>query len=174
MHGVEASQDGVTPVVPPVRLLGQRHSQVQDQEGGLELLGRAQRDDGLVDRAGSRRLVGGGQRVGRPPHAVAQAFGDRRVHRVRAQPAVVQVLAQFGQDLRVVVVDVRAGREDLDGAEPVCRNLHQMVPVEPCVVVEMRGHAELHGTSGVGPSCSHKPQSNSWAARDRETRSRLS
>ena len=71
---------------------------------------------------------------------------------MRAQPAVVQVLLQIGQDLHVVVVDVRAGREDLDGREPVCRDLHQMVPVEPCVVVEVRGHAELHETSrGVRP-----------------------
>ena len=110
----------------------------------------------LVDGALSRPLVTAGDRQGRPPRAADERLGNRRVHRVRAQARVAQRLHQLGRDVLVPELQVRSVGEDLDGVEPVGGDLHQVIPPEPQVVIEVRRYTELQGAhAGSGVTDEH-------------------
>ena len=55
-----------------------------------------------------------------------------------------QPLLQIGDGRRIVIIEVRPRREDLDGLETVRRDLGQVVPAQPLIVKEVRGNAEPH------------------------------
>ena len=62
---------------------------------------------------------------------------------MQLEPRVREPLLQVGDRRRVVIVEVRPRREQLDRLEPVRRDLEQMVAAQPLAVVEVRRHAEL-------------------------------
>ena len=87
------------------------------------------------------------------PDAVDVALDDRGVHGVQRQPGRRQPLAERLDGARVVVVEVRLRREQLDAGEPVGLDGLQVFEREPFVVEEVRReskeHGEVPGASGV-------------------------
>ena len=68
---------------------------------------------------------------------------------VQLETGVREPLLQVGDGRRVVVVEVRACREELERFESVRGDLQQVFAAQPLTVVEMRRHAELSfGHSG--------------------------
>jgi hypothetical protein len=142
---LETPEHGVAPVVARIRLLHVGHAQMDDQEARLEERGGAQGGQRLLDGQGAGRGVGGGQRIRGAPDALVQAVGDGRVHGVRPQAPLGQLRGQQGKHLGIVVVHVRFRGEHLHGLEPVVRDVIELIGTEAHVVIEVRGHAELHG-----------------------------
>ena len=64
------------------------------------------------------------------------------MNRVELEPGVAEPRREGIDRGRVVIVEMGAGREDLDGLETVSRNLQQMVPPEPLGVIEVRRDTE--------------------------------
>ena len=96
----------------------------------------------LVKCDAPRLGVGTGNRQQRTPAAVRESLTDRRVDAVQRQAPLGQPAAQVTDARGVVVVEVRPRREQLDGVEPVCADLEQMVPTQPLTVIEVRRDAE--------------------------------
>ena len=86
--------------------------------------------------------VGAGQRQRRAPAPAGEALGDRRVHAVQLEAGFGEPLLQVGDRRRVVVVEVRPRREQLDALEPVRRDLEQVLAAQPLAVVEVRRDPE--------------------------------
>ena len=86
-----------------------------------------QRVLGFGDRLRARVGVGARERQRRAPAAADEALGDRRVNAVQLEPGLRQPLLQVGDRRRVVIVEVRARREQLDRVEPVRRDLQQVL-----------------------------------------------
>ena len=92
-------------------------------------------------------------RTGRPSARCA-ALDDRRVDRVQRQPRVDSHSASCATASVVVIVEVRARREELDRLEAVRGDVDQVVAAEPVVVEEVRGDAEALITHGqCWPAC---------------------
>ena len=89
------------------------------------------------------------ENVGAHSIAGAELLGDRRVHAAQRQAARRQPVGQRVDGGRVAIVEMTARREQLDLLEPVAGDLRQVLPVEPLVVIEVRGNPELHVLSGV-------------------------
>ena len=80
--------------------------------------------------------------------AGAELLGDRRVDAPQRQAARRQPVGQRIDGGRVVIVEMAARREELDLFEPVAGDLREVLPLEPLVVIEVRGNPELHVLSG--------------------------
>ena len=100
--------------------------------------------------ARARVGVGARERQRRSPAAPREALGDRRVHAVQLESGFREPLLQIGDRRRIVVIEMRPRREQLDRLEPMRRDLEQMVAGQPLSVVEVRRHPEL--------SFRHKPK----------------
>ena len=62
---------------------------------------------------------------------------------LQLEARVGEPLLQIRDRRRVVVVEVRPRREDLDALEAVRRDLEQVIAAQALSVVEVRGDAEL-------------------------------
>ena len=81
---------------------------------------------------------------GRAPAPVDVALRERRVDRVQTQPRSRQPRLERRDGSRVVIVEMRAGRDELDRVEAVGRDLLEMVAREPLAVIELRRDPEPH------------------------------
>ena len=61
---------------------------------------------------------------------------------VQLQSRIPQPFTQAFDRLGVVVIEMRARREELDRFEPVCGNMHEVVACQTRLVKEMGGDAE--------------------------------
>ena len=91
--------------------------------------------------------IGAGQGDRRPPAAGREAFTNRCVHGVQLEPGFRQPLLQVRDRGRVVIVEMRPRREELDRLEPVRRDLQQVLPAQPVIVIQVRRDTELSRTS---------------------------
>ena len=89
-----------------------------------------QRALGFRQRACSRAPASALASVSGGPSGRREALADRRVNAVELQPAS-GATAQIGHGCRVVIVEVRAGREQLDRFETVRGDFDQVFAAEP-------------------------------------------
>jgi hypothetical protein len=78
----------------------------------------------------------------RTPSSGAETLANRCVDAVQFEASVSQPLLQVGHRRRIVVVEMRAGGEQLDTIESVRANLDQMLASQPLAVVKVRRHPE--------------------------------
>ena len=77
------------------------------------------------------------------PAPAAEAFGNRGVNALQHQARFGQPLLQIGDRRRVVVIEMRPGREHLDQLEAMRRDLQQVIPGEALTVEEVCRHPIL-------------------------------
>ena len=116
---------------------------MRDEHLGGNPARHVQRALGFSHGVRARVRVGARQRQRRAPPAAEEAVGDRRVNAVQLETRVREPLLQVRHRRRVVVIEVRARREQLERFESVRGDLQQMFAAQPLTVVEMRRHAEL-------------------------------
>ena len=66
---------------------------------------------------------------------------------MQREPRVVQPFGQGEGGAAIVVVEVIAHREDLDGIEPVRRDLDQVIPIETITEIKVCRDPEHDGSS---------------------------
>ena len=74
---------------------------------------------------------------------------------LQPQPGFPQPVPELGDRRVAAIVEVAPRGEELDGLEPVARDLGQMIVLEPPVVIKVRGNPEAHGTAR---SCLSEPR----------------
>src|SRR5262249_62337135 len=88
-----------------------------------------------------------------PPRPAEEPGRGRRVPRAARPPRLGEPLLQVGDRRRVVIVEVRARREDLDHLESVRRDRLEVIAGEAFVMKEVRGHPERSSAHGPNSLC---------------------
>src|ERR1051325_5726016 len=63
------------------------------------------------------------------------------------QPCVVEPLRERDRGAAIAIVEMAAQREHFDGVEAMCRDLDQVIPIEPLADIEMGGDSEHFTTT---------------------------
>src|SRR5439155_9699873 len=116
------------------------------------------------------------------PLAADQALCNRRVNAVQHHAGFREPLLQVGDGGRVVIVEMRPGREDFDRLESVRCDVEEMLAAQPLTVVQMRRDPELafshrakyslylaasihhKGHQGLCPSCERSYRSSAMCS----------
>ncbi len=132
-------------VLAPLR---RRRPEMDDEDVRRNLPRDVQRGVRFTHRRLPRRAVAHGVRERLAPVIRGrEAFRYGRMNAVERQPRLLQPLRQPRNRRRVVIVEVAPGREHLHGLESVRRNLRQVFPAQPLVVVQVRGDTKAHGAA---------------------------
>ena len=97
---------------------------------------------GFIDCVRARAGIGAREGKRRAPASAHEALGDRGVNAMKLEARIRQPRLEVGDGGGVVVIEVRAGGEQLDRFEAIRRDLQQMLPAEPLTVIETRRDAK--------------------------------
>ena len=135
---LDAAPRGVAAVFRRRRLLRSRQAQMSDQHLDRNPARDVERVLGFGHGMCPRVGIDARDRQRSLPAPGDVTLSNRCVDAMQLETRLRQPLLQIGDSRWVVIIEMGARREDLDGLETMRRDLDQVIPAQPQIVVEVR------------------------------------